>query len=413
MSASQLFSKYDVFAIINNELEDRVKKEIAALTSDQVLMVAENDLCAFVRARLELNVPTILDSAAHYEQEEAQVDARRFPGNRMFLNPTRPYYVPGVRIRIRVPFDGNTDIFHVRPSIWSSGGYPYAEIVGKELVFTYEQEKPDGAQIKQKYQSTLAEIRQYLASLQGAFDGFNQKIQPIIQRQLKQRKETLVAATSIGDSLGLPTRQVDKAAVTYSIALKKRERPVINLPSAVTTGKPEPTLAQADYDYLLRVMKLMSETMEKAPKSFSTMDEEAIRDTFLVHINAQYDGMAGGEVFNFAGKTDILLKVDGRCVFIGECKFWAGEKGFLEAINQLLGYLSWRDTKVAIVVLNRNKNFTSVLQAIRTAVPKHKCFMTDNGVEDETTFRYEFHQANDANRKVVLTVMAFDVPTET
>ena len=105
------------------------------------------------------------------------------------------------------------------------------------------------------------------------------------------------------------------------------------------------------------------------------MDEEAIRDNFLVHINAQYDGMASGEAFNFSGKTDILLRVDGRCVLIAECKFWTGEKGLLDTIDQLLGYLSWRDTKVAVVILNRNKNFTSVLKTIEAVVPNHKCFI--------------------------------------
>ena len=40
------------------------------------------------------------------------------------------------------------------------------------------------------------------------------------------------------------------------------------------------------------------------------------------------EGQATGETFNAAGKTDILLRIDGKNVFIGECKFWKGPKAF-------------------------------------------------------------------------------------
>jgi hypothetical protein len=411
MGSLQLFSKYDVFALVNNSLEDRVKKEVNSLNSDHILKITEDDLVAYVLSKMELRVPTLRDDAIHFDQQEVQVDARRFPRNQMFMDSSRPHYVPGTRVRVRIPFDGDPNVFHVRPSSWSSAGYPVAEIIKNEIILIYEQEVPDGAEIKKLYLGTLAEIKKYLASLANSFDGFNQQIQPIIRRQLNQRRETLISATNIGDALGLPQRQTGKEAITYPIDLKKRERPVINLPPTETSAGAEPVLAQGDYEYVLQIMKLMSQTMERSSRSLSSMDEEAIRDLFLVHINAQYQGGATGETFNFNGKTDILLKVDGKCVFIAECKFWTGEKGLLETIDQLLGYLSWRDTKVAVIVLNRNKSFTQVLQTIQQGVSKHKFFIRHLGVDDETTFRYEFCQSSDENRKIHLSVMAFNVPT--
>jgi len=97
-------------------------------------------------------------------------------------------------------------------------------------------------------------------------------------------------------------------------------------------------------------------------------------------INGQYEGQATGATFNFEGKTDILLRVDGKNAFIAECKFWTGEKQFLETIDQLLGYLSWRDTKAAILLFNRNQNFSA---------------RRDLGKSHESTFRH---------------LLAFDVP---
>jgi hypothetical protein len=63
--------------------------------------------------------------------------------------------------------------------------------------------------------------------------------------------------------------------------------------------------------------------------------------------NGVFKGQATGETFNFQGKTDILIRVEGKNVFIAECKFWKGEKALLATLDQLLSYLSWRDTKAA------------------------------------------------------------------
>ena len=107
---------------------------------------------------------------------------------------------------------------------------------------------------------------------------------------------------------------------------------------------------------------------------------------------------------------DILIRVEGENIFIAECKIWRGEKSFTEAIDQLLSYLSWRDTKAAIVVFNRNKCFSDVLQKILNASEAHPLFKSGPTVQGETRFRYVFGQKDDPNREVMLTVLAFDVP---
>jgi hypothetical protein len=38
------------------------------------------------------------------------------------------------------------------------------------------------------------------------------------------------------------------------------------------------------------------------------------------------------------------------------------------ALDQILGYLSWRDTKVALIVFNRRKDISVVLTAIPETV---------------------------------------------
>lgn len=66
--------------------------------------------------------------------------------------------------------------------------------------------------------------------------------------------------------------------------------------------------------------------MERSPHAFAKMGEEDLRTHFLVQLNGLYEGQATGETFNFEGKTDILIRVEGKNIFIAECKFWTGPK---------------------------------------------------------------------------------------
>lgn len=65
-----------------------------------------------------------------------------------------------------------------------------------------------------------------------------------------------------------------------------------------------------------------------------------------------------------------------------------------------------------MLVFNRNADFSAVLGKIRDTVPKHPQFKRDSGANGETSFRYLFRQAQDPNREIILTVLAFDIPTK-
>jgi hypothetical protein len=79
------------------------------------------------------------------------------------------------------------------------------------------------------------------------------------------------------------------------------------------------------------------------------MGEEDRRQTIVATLNTHYEGRHA-EAFNFQGKTDILIRHDGRNLFICECKFWTGEQGFRGTIDQLFRFTGWRDTRLAIVI---------------------------------------------------------------
>ena len=140
------------------------------------------------------------------------------------------------------------------------------------------------------------------------------------------------------------------------------------------------------------------------------MEEEQIRDLILVDLNGHYEGAAAGETFNAQGKTDILIRADERNVFIAECKFWKGQKAFHAAVDQILGYLTWRDTKAALILFSKNVYFTDVLASIATAVPQHPNCKRELQKISDTHVRYLFRQKDDSARDLYLAVQAFNIP---
>lgn len=167
----------------------------------------------------------------------------------------------------------------------------------------------------------------------------------------------------------------------------------------------------AQYEEILSIIENMVAVIERSPHAFSSMSEEDLRQHFLVQLNGQYEGQATGETFNYEGKTDILVRHEGRNLFIAECKFWKGPASLTKAIDQLLGYLSWRDTKTAIILFNQTKSFSSVLKQVPGIVGKHANFIREEPSPSETRFRFVLRHRDDPERHIVLTVLCFDVPT--
>ena len=132
-------------------------------------------------------------------------------------------------------------------------------------------------------------------------------------------------------------------------------------------------------------------------------------------INSHYEGLTTRETFNYSGKTDILIRFEDKNIFIAECKFWAGTKHFTSTIDQILGYLSWRDTKAAIFLFSRKHNFSQILSKIEEITKSHKFFKRaekseNKNLQDETIFSYVFQNPTDINKEVFLTVLAFNIP---
>ena len=188
-----------------------------------------------------------------------------------------------------------------------------------------------------------------------------------------------------------------------------------NIPQPIVDNRKEfasePTMSMVMYDDILKVIYDLGKSMERKPSTYLGKDEESLRDQFLLILETRYEGTtATGETFNSGGKTDIILKYakDGSNLFVAECKFWHGTVEFHNAISQLFDrYLTWRDSKTALMLFVTNKDFTNVIETVKAEAIKHPYYLKSVGERGETSFSFNFHLPHDRDKLVLLEIIVF------
>ena len=93
-----------------------------------------------------------------------------------------------------------------------------------------------------------------------------------------------------------------------------------------------------------------------------------------------------------------------------ECKLWKGDQQITEAVNQLLGYLTWRDCKTALVVFNKDVAGFAQLQE---KMPKFlKAIQTSFEVQGHSypdEWQKVFRSSDDPDRMVTIHVFLFNL----
>ena len=387
--------------------QQKLRERVASLPKNQLLNTPTEDLCDQLEKEFQIEVPVLLDDQIHIDAGEAQIDVSR-DRMRHIRDRSQPFYIPGRFVEVIVPFEGESEIFKFKTSTYSTMP-PRGKVEGNELRLRFEQLDHDRDKLKREIDGWLSNVRKYLEWARNQASSFNGSIRGIAKQVAEERKQRLLKDDEMVASLGSPLKKRDDAPKTYALPVQ-RKRPVIRRAATEAPFVPEPELAKAEYEEILRICQSMVEVMERSPHAFQTMGEEDLRQHFLVQLNGQYEGQATGETFNFNGKTDILIRKDGRNVFVAECKFWTGPKGFRETIDQLLGYTAWRDSKTAILLFNRDRQLSTVLSKLPGVVEGHSNYKRTLDYPGETGYRFVLHQNGDENRDITLTVLVFDVP---
>lgn len=400
MKENYLFLEESLKMFFENR-KSKLKEEIYNFGEDYILKVSEEDLIKSLVEKYTL-VPPVLKMDEKHLLEPKEIDVRTYDDDQSGIQK-------GTLIVCVIPFEGDQELFHHVPSRCIAG-LPQAEIDINGVHFHYATTSHDSESIQTRINKDIQDISFYLTWVRNDVDNFNSSLESYVRGLIKTRKDKLLKDRNLVSALDIPIKKRGNSSWTYSIPVTPKKIK-IELPK-VKPGKfkPEPTLAMEIYEDILTIIQNMATVMERSPKAFARMGEENLRDHFLVQLNGQYAGQAMGEVFNYRGKTDILIRYKNTNAFIAECKFWKGKKNLLETVDQLLKYITWQDTKTAILSFNRGGNLSEILRKIPEIVNKHSCYKRKLEISGETRSRYKLHHPDDLNREFLLTIMAFNIP---
>lgn len=403
------FREGDTYSTFSHHLL-RAIEEINSLDNEYVLKASDTELETHYIEKVTFE-PIRIDESDFYIEERRSTkidvshDFNRGGFGREHIE------VPGTELLIAIPFEGDSGLLRLRPSTFSLSGYPPIDIKDNVIVFSkrFPDDSANSERLKTKIENQVKSLASAAQNLTRDVERHNNEVPQKIRNALQQKRARAHDALAAISELGIPIKRRDEAP-TFTVPTKRR-RAATNLPSVPKEKyEPEPVLAEAEYNHILGVLRSMSLVIERSPKSFASLDEEAIRTHFLIQLNGHYEGSATGETFNASGKTDILIRAGDRNVFIAECKFWRGPKGFSDAVDQLLGYLTWRDSKCALLIFNKTKDSSAIRDKIHSVMegrPEHRKTITHDPEGDS---RYVFVKESDPGREVVVTVQLFDFP---
>jgi len=97
-------------------------------------------------------------------------------------------------------------------------------------------------------------------------------------------------------------------------------------------------------------------------------------------------------------------------VFTAECKWWSGPKAYAAALDQLFGYVAWRDNDAALITFVREKGFTEIVASAKDATTKHPSARAAIRTVSESHFVSQHARPEDAQRVLNVHHLLFTLP---
>jgi TIR domain len=264
----RLFSTHDLRAVLEAHVR-KAQSAVAALPAADVAPERENETLDHLEGEYRIAPLELLEDQASVEHEEAQVDVSHDP-MRFITDRSRPFLLPGQRVKYFVPFRGDRELWKCRPSSFSLQIPGASEVLEAEIVFEFTVVGAEIVQTKAEYASALSNVRQWIGFMRSELDTFNNQLRGALKPQLEKRRALLAQATAELGALGLPVRAkaVPAAAAAAPASAepatpKRGRRPTAAAAAPASAPVPDYDVALSfageDREYLERVATLLME----------------------------------------------------------------------------------------------------------------------------------------------------------
>lgn len=222
---SRLFSRVSIFDVLRHR-ESALKAAVNQLDAESLQAMPEEELVRDLASDFKLQVPVLEEENASTSHREVDIDVSQDP-MRMIFDRGHPFFVKGTQITISIPFKGDSDMFQITPSTFSTSP-PQGEVQGGDILLRYTRTDNNAGAIKTDYERTLTEIKKHLSWLGESVADFNTKIGEQVRALVTGRRQQLAAAARMVVDIGLPVKQKGQERTIRSPATMKAMTKGIN-----------------------------------------------------------------------------------------------------------------------------------------------------------------------------------------
>lgn len=274
----------------------------------------------------------------------------------------------GHTFTIHVPFEPNDSALRQLqyiPNWTKSTGYPDYSVGEDRQSFQLQVGVTAHGDPNAGIEAVFAEFSEYINKRNENIKEENRKLHDRLRAAIRTRREAIQlersAKSDLLQKLRVPLRS-DPQAKPVNVDVKK---PVAEVRKAAASPKSktsatyflEPSTAQD----IVETTATLGRQFETAPAVYEKLGEEDLRQVLLGTLNAVFQMQGKAEAFNVKGKTDILLDTPEGHGMVVECKFWSGEKVFVETVAQLFGYLDWRKNYAVAMMFSKRASISAVI----------------------------------------------------
>lgn len=405
-----LFNSSELHSVLDRQLQ-AIRQMIEEIPRDQFLAASVDTLVEHVTAKLAIDPLVLHEDRMVMETGETKINVtgRWDYGGSI---DGRTVHADGHELRFYLPFSGDPNLWGMRPNMWSSV-IPHGVVDERRQVLTITFKNTANTEpqwYQNELQSSLQLIKQSVDAQGTMLAQYHRDLPARVRDAVTHRRAQVGKLHDLTAAFNIP--MVKKAGMPdYTPIDVQKKKTIAALPKAPAAGfKPEPAIADELYDEILSNIRHMGATFEGTPQTYQPMGEEGLRDILLASLNGVYQGAATGEAFRKYGKTDLRIEEQSRSAFVGECKLWGGERVLIGALEQLLDYTTWRDSKAALIMFNKTvAGFAGVQETIAKVLPAHGLFLRDKGCGHPGEHRFVFRSKEDEGREVAVHVFCFNL----
>lgn len=366
-----------------NELFDSIKFKIAAESDNFIITQPTEDLIKYYTS-------SCLNPIEFDLEKEESLEHKKYVKT-IYANQREWGYqnegdlkMECEKVIVKIPIVPNQDINQIislRTNSISISGSPEFQFDRNQITIEVEIKgygfNLTNEEISNKILSTKQFIANHFHSKNSEINAENQKLISRLIQFIDDRKEKLDA----------DKKKISELINLVKIPLARKDDDLIkkiNIDKQPFVKRLKPQTKDEEYqldrEKVIDIIKLIDNQclqFEKTPKTYEPFGETNLRDLILANLNSIFQGKATGETFNNKGKTDIYLNIDKGNILVSECKFYGGEKLYHETIEQLLGYLTWRQNYGIMISFCKQKNFSKILEDAETIIKKHPSYETN------------------------------------